>query len=354
MPTTPEATTPESAAPKHSTWGVALGKVLHASEVMSAAITAEQLGFDDVWVSNERFHRDMFTMLGVLAVKTDRVGLGTFVTDPYTMHPLVSAAAVATVDQLSGGRAMFAIGAGGSGFSEMGIAGTRPLGDIESAVRSARRLFRGETVSAEGSSFAIENAKLEVLPVAKLPLIIASQSPKMLALGGAVADGVMISTFAHPSLMSMAIGWARDGAVEAGRQFHVGRDVIARIDVAIDRDRGAARDRIRPLIGYLLVLLHPRWWFLDVIGVGLPADLVEIAERRDFAAMRVHLNLIPDELIDAFGWCGTSDDVAAGVARLEELGVRRFVVLPHAETGGFVDTIRAVAGQVTRLEARGT
>lgn len=329
-----------------SRWGVALGKVLGASEALAAGLRAEQLGYTDVWVSNERFHRDMFAVLGALASRTDRVELGTFVSDPYTVHPAISAAAVATIDQLSGGRAVFAVGAGGSGFGEMGISGTKPLRDVSETLRVSRALFGGEHVTAGEASFVLRDAHLAETPVRRVPIVLASQSPKMLQLGGRVADAVMISTFADPRLFEMAIGWARQGAEAAGREFDVATDVIARIDIAIDDDRSAARDRIRPLIGYLMVLLHPQWWFLDVIGVTVPDELTEIAERRDFAAARTRLDLLPDDLIDAFGWCGSPDDVIAGAERLEALGVRRFVVLPHARPGGYVETIEQLAGRV--------
>lgn len=329
-----------------SRWGVALGKALGAPEALAAGIRAEALGFSDVWVSNERFHRDMFSVLGALATRTQHVGLGTFVTDPYTIHPAISATAVATIDQLSGGRAVFAIGAGGSGFHEMGLGGTKPLRDIAETIAITRKLFAGEQATAGDASFVLRNGNLSELPVSHVPIVVASQSPKMLHLGGCAADAVMISTFADPRLFSMAVEWAAEGAMAGGRRLDVATDVIARIDVAVDTSRAAARNRLRPLIGYLMVLLHPHWWFLDVIDVTVPAELSDIASRRDFAAMRERLELLPDDLIDAFGWTGTVDDVAAGAAQLEELGVRRFVILPHAGPGGFVHTIEQVAHRV--------
>lgn len=326
-------------------WGVALGKVLSANEVLEAGLVAERLGFDEVWVSNERFHRDMFASLGALAVRTNTVRLGSFVSDPYTMHPLVSAAAVATVDQLSGGRMMFGIGAGGSGFGAIGIGRTKPFTGLASMVEATRALLDGESVTVDGE-FTINDGRLDQLPVSRVPIVLASQSPRVLDLGGRAADAVMISTFADSALFAKAMRWAAEGAGAAGRQFDVAERVIARIDLAIDDDRDAARDRLRPLIGYLLVLLHPNWWFLDDLGIEVPSQLGELAVANDYAGMRHHLALIPDGLIDAFGWAGTPDLVARRVVELVDVGVRRFVVLPHAVAGGFVDTMSAFASEV--------
>lgn len=333
-------------------WGVALGKVLDGTDALGAARLAERAGFDEVWVSNERMHRDMFAVLGAIAATTDTVRLGTFVSDPYTMHPLVTAAAVATVDQLSAGRAMLAVGAGGSGFAEMGIGATKPLGDLRMMITALRDLLAGERVSCSTDGFEIHDAELAVGPVSAPKLVLASQSPKMLRMGGEIADEVMISTFAEPRLFEMAIRWAAEGATGAGRAFDVGEQVIARIDLSIDTNPAVARNRLRPLIGYLLVLLHPRWWFLDVLEIELPSELVDAASRKDFAAMRARLELIPDALIDAFGWCGTPSSITESITRLEDLGVRRFVVLPHAEPRGFGAMVESFAGIVT--DGRGT
>ena len=72
----------------------------------------------------------------------------------------------------------------------------------------------------------------------------------------------------------------------------------------------------------------------------------ELAAADDYVGMRQHLALIPDELIDAFGWAGTPDLIARRVGELIDVGVRRFVVLPHAVPGRFVGTMSAFASEV--------
>jgi 5,10-methylenetetrahydromethanopterin reductase len=325
---------------------VALGKVLEASDVVRAAVEAEALGYDEVWVSNERFHRDMFVTLGAAAVLTDHVRLGTFVSDPFTMHPVVTAAAVATVDQLSSGRMMFGLGAGGSGFGNLGIVAEKPVASVGTALDVIRRLLAGETVTASAPGFTVEGASLEVLPSSTVPMVLASQSPRMLRMGGREADAVMISTFADPGLFGAAMRWAAEGAEEAGRTLDVASQVIARIDVSLHDDPAVARDALRPLIGYLLVLLHPNWSFLEDLDLTLPEELVEVCVAKDHTAMAGRRHLIPDALIDAFGWAGDPSSVAERVALLADLGVRRFVVLPHAAGGNVVPTIQAFASEV--------
>jgi len=261
----------------------------------------------------------------------------------------VTAAAIASVDELSSGRAMLGLGAGGSGFAQVGLRPRHPVKSMEAALAVFRGLLAGETVSCEDPNFELHDARLEVTPASPIPITLASQSPKMLALGGAQADSVMISTFADPTLFGMATSWAAEGARTAGRDLDVSRDVIARIDVALDDDLDRARDALRPLVGQLLVLLHPNWFFTDTLGVEIPVELEDISAARDYAAMSKRLHLIPPALIDGFGWVGTPERVAEQVLRLTDLGIRRVVVLPHALSGDPVPTIAAFIRDVVPI-----
>lgn len=331
-------------------WGIGLGKALGSRRVPQTAVLAEKLGYHEAWISNERFHRDMFVTMGAAATLTERIHLGTFVADPFTVHPAVTAAAIATVDEISGGRAILGLGAGGTGFGQIGLEPGRPVASMTSALEAMRGLLRGDKVTASDDHFTMTEAFLEVTPAPEVPIVLASQSPRMLGLGGRAADAVMISTFADPRLFSEAMDWARAG-VGHGREFNVAERVIARIDVAIDEDRARARDALRPLIGYLLVLLHPKWEFLESLGVTVPDELATICAARDYAGMRANLQLIPDGLLDGFGWSGSPAEVAEQVGRLRDLGVRRFVVLPHSLDGDPVPTMRTFAEEIiSRVE----
>src|SRR5437870_7334373 len=76
---------------------------------------------DCLWVTDERFQRDVWVNLGMLATATRRLRLATCVTDPFIRHPALTASAIATVDELSEGRAILGLGAGFSGFTALGI-----------------------------------------------------------------------------------------------------------------------------------------------------------------------------------------------------------------------------------------
>src|SRR5829696_655070 len=79
---------------------------------MERAQSAEQAGFDTIWASEDPDGWDAFSALSVLATATERIHLGTGVTNPYLRHPNLIAASVATLDHASGGRAFLGLGRG--------------------------------------------------------------------------------------------------------------------------------------------------------------------------------------------------------------------------------------------------
>ena len=96
--------------------------------------------FDHLWVADERFSRDVWVTLGLLAGKTSNLHLATCVTDPYIRHPALTVSAIASSDEITGGRAALGIGAGISGFGALGITRVSPATAIREAVELMRLL----------------------------------------------------------------------------------------------------------------------------------------------------------------------------------------------------------------------
>ena len=71
-----------------------------ARELAALAARAEALGYDDLWLADERFFRDVYACLAACALATRRIRLATGVTDPYSRHPALTAMAIATLDEL--------------------------------------------------------------------------------------------------------------------------------------------------------------------------------------------------------------------------------------------------------------
>src|SRR5947209_9499874 len=112
----------------------------------------ERLGYETYWVADQRWMRDVWISLAACAQQTSSIKLGTRVTDPYVRHPALTAVAIATLDELSGGRAILGIGAGGSGFAQMGHERARAVVAIPEAGELIRRPRGGGQVDCQGEA----------------------------------------------------------------------------------------------------------------------------------------------------------------------------------------------------------
>jgi len=104
------------------------------NRLLELAGLAEDLGYDCFWHADEKFHRDPFVGLSLLAANTRRLQLGVCVTEPYARHPALIAMAIASLAELAPGRMVLGLGAGGSGFPAMGVVREHPSTALREAV----------------------------------------------------------------------------------------------------------------------------------------------------------------------------------------------------------------------------
>jgi len=116
------------------------------TEVVDTICAAEELGYDYCMVADEGLMQDVYVCLGAAAGRTDTIRLGV-VTNGYTRRPAATAAALATVNELSGGRAFVTLVAGGSMVLDpMGIERASPLAVIDDTIEVLRALWTGEPI----------------------------------------------------------------------------------------------------------------------------------------------------------------------------------------------------------------
>jgi 5,10-methylenetetrahydromethanopterin reductase len=296
----------------------------------------EALGYDYLWPSNEKFFHDMYIQAAVAAERTTRPKIGTFVADPYTHHPALTAMSIGTLDQVSGGRAVLGIGAGGTGFPPMGIQRVRPAQAIKEAILVIRALLRGETVDFQGEVIQFRNGRLNFDARPDIPIVVATRGDLVLQVGGELADGVMIATYAEPVGIRHALSMVEQGAKRAGRQL-ADIDIISRVDACICSDRQAAIAALKPMVGVFLWTSYPDRGFVHRVGLEVPDEVEQIIARRDYNLMVENAHLIPDVFVEKFCWAGTAEDVARQVAEVVRLGITSITFLPHAPAGGDID-----------------
>lgn len=308
---------------------------------------AEEMGYDQLWISNEKFFRDMYVTATLVAENTERAKVGTFIADPYSHHPALTAMGVGTLDDVSHGRAILGLGAGGTGFPVMGIKRIKPARAIEEAAHVIRQLWQGKTVRFHGEVIEVNDGRLNITPARQdIPIIVATRGNLVLQTAGRVADGVMIATYAEPVGIGHALEMVKKGADDAGRFFEE-LTLISRVDACISRDRRAAYDAVKPMVGVFLWTSYPDREFVHRVGLEVPDKLEEIIAERDYNLMAPNAHLIPDEFVDKFCWAGTPEEVADQVAEVVRMGIPNITFLPHPPQGGTIhETVREFAQTV--------
>ncbi|MBI2859614.1 MAG: LLM class flavin-dependent oxidoreductase, partial [Chloroflexi bacterium] len=172
---------------------------------------ADCLGYDFICVgdSQSNYH-ELYGCLTVAAMQTSNAMIGSMVTNPITRHPAVTASGIATVDEVSGGRAMLGIGIGGGAILNIGEQ-RATLDHIRDYIVALRSLLQGKSATWRGKSCHTRWVKRPV------PVYLSAYGPKTARLAGAVADGVIIGTSAQPNILRERVELVRQGAVEAGR-----------------------------------------------------------------------------------------------------------------------------------------
>jgi 5,10-methylenetetrahydromethanopterin reductase len=293
---------------------------------------AEALGYDTLWYGNEKFYRDPWIGLAVAAQHSRRLRLGTFVQDPYTLHPALTAVAIATLDELSGGRAVLGLGAGGGGGGALAYQRRRPVVALREAIQVIRPFLAGERVHLDGEMIRFLGGRLHFPPRPGIPVYVASRGNLVLRMAGEVADGVMIATYATPPGVTHALAQIDQGLGRAGRSRAAVR-LISRVDTWIDADRARARNAVRKSLAGFLTTSYPDMGFVHAVGLTLSAELQAVLARKDREHSHANAHLVPDEVVDAFTWTGSVDEVAGQIAAVARLGIHDVTVLFHPPEG---------------------
>ena len=327
-----------------------------AGRLAELAQLAERTGYDYLWLADERFFREVYASLTFCALRTQRIKLGPCVTDPYSRHPALTAMAIATLDELSGQRAVLGLGAGVSGFRELGIARDKPGVGLREAVDVIRQLLAGETVTYPGSVVRVDGAHLDFKPVrAEIPMYIASQRPVGVRAAGRVANGAIMQGCVAAPLVRFFTDAVAEGARRAGRD-PARVELVARLNACIADDRRAARDALRPGIVRSLAAQRRDFFTFRRAGLEVPPALASeirgLVYTHDPAPLLKIAPLVPDSFVDAVALTGSPAEVADDVTRLARAGVAEIMIYPMGVGGDPGPTIERFQTEVMPLVRR--
>ena len=208
------------------------------ARIVNLTRQAEAAGFSYGWSFDSHIlWQDPYPLLTLMAVNTERMRLGTCVTNPVVRDPTVTASLLATLNRISGGRMDIGIGRGDSSRRVMGKKPTT-LARLEETVAAIRDLTAGKRIVYQGQPIQMPWANAGVPPV-----WVAGYGPKALRCAGRIADGVILQ-FADVHLIRWCLDFVRQGAQEAGRDFSTIR-VMSATAVWVSDDLARARQHVR-------------------------------------------------------------------------------------------------------------
>jgi probable F420-dependent oxidoreductase len=289
--------------------------------ILALTRQAEAAGFEYGWLFDSHvIWPEPYPLLTLMAGVTERMRLGTCVTNPGTREPSVTASLLATLDEVSGGRMDLGIGRGDSARRVLGKAPIT-LADTEQAIRLIRALVAGEHFEYEGTDL-----HFPWTTGWQLPVWVAGYGPMALAMTGRVADGVILQ-LADPDLIRWFTGQVRAAAVAAGRDPSTIRVQAAAPAHVGPRDLGRDRTRWFPALvsNHVVDLVnkYPREELPDAL-TGYITDRTGYDYLHHAEVGSSNAAFVGDEVTDRFCILGSADEHIAKLRELANAGVDQF------------------------------
>jgi 5,10-methylenetetrahydromethanopterin reductase len=310
-----------------------------------AAQEVEAAGWDGMLVvDSQNLSGDPYVSLALAATVTSRIGLGTGVTNSVTRHAAVTATSIASVDRVSGGRAVLGIGRGDSALAHLGRAPAR-LAQFERYLKQLQAYLRGEAVPFDDIDIPIGAAPpMSALQLAdappssrigwmeggrKVPVEVGASGPKVIAMAALLADRVMFTLGADVERLAWGIALARKARQDAGLNPD-GVKFGAFINLACHPDPAAARGVVR---GGLTTFARFSVMHGKANGPVSDRDRAVLETLRNSYDMKAHTRgdsrqagVLTDGFVDRFAIVGPPAHCVARLRSLAALGLDKVAI----------------------------
>ena len=293
-------------------FGIEFVPQIPLDELVRLVKIAEDVGFEYAWITDHYNNKNVYETLALIAANTETIKMGPGVTNPYVRSPAISASAIATIDEISNGRATFGIGPGDKAtFEALGIAWEKPVSTIKAAIADINTLLAGEKTAAGaalGGAKKVQDA---------IPIYMGSQGPKMLETAGEIADGVLINA-SNPKDYEAAMPMIKKGIGDQAKDF----DVAAYTATSIGPDSEAAKNAAKIVVAFIAAGSPPQVIERHGLPEGFNTQMGEFLAQGNFGGA---IGAVTDEALDAFSVCGTPDEFIPKIEALADMGVTQYV-----------------------------
>src|SRR6266508_1898685 len=298
-----------------------------------AVALAEELRFDSIWTA-ETYGSDALTPLAWLGSRTSSVRLGTAIIQMSARTPAATAMAAMTLDHLSGGRFVLGIGASGPQVVEgwYGQPYPKPLARTREYIEIIRRIIRREApVEYQGEHYSLPSStgtglgkplKPTVHPLrADLPIYVAAEGPKNVALAGEIGDGWLPMFFAPKEdafyRQCLAEGFAASGDPTKAERF----EVPATVTIVPGDDAERCADALRPYIALYAGGMGAKGanFHFDVFArMGYEAEAIKIQELYLAGQKAEAAAAVPLAMVEDIALVGPIDKIRAELEQWKE------------------------------------
>ena len=293
-------------------FGIEFVPQIPLDELVRLVKIAEDVGFEYAWITDHYNNKNVYETLALIAANTETIKMGPGVTNPYVRSPAISASAIATIDEISNGRATFGIGPGDKAtFDALGIAWEKPVSTIKAAIADINTLLDGgktEAGAALGGAKKVQDA---------IPIYMGAQGPKMLETAGEIADGVLINA-SNPKDYEAAMPMIKKGIGDQAKDF----DVAAYTATSIGTDSEAAKNAAKIVVAFIAAGSPPPVIERHGLPDGFNTQMGDFLAKGDFGGA---IGAVTDEALDAFSVCGTPDEFIPKIEALADMGVTQYV-----------------------------
>lgn len=318
------------------------------AQIEDVVRAADTLGYSSVWIP-EAWTFDAFMILTSLAAVTERIELATGIVNIYSRTPALIAQATATLDALSGGRAVLGIGASGPQVIRgwHGLDYDKPVQRTREVIDVVRMILRREPLDYDGEIFHL-GGRLKLInhPLRPaVPIVVAALGPKNVELTAELADGWLPTLFS-PEKAKEVFGPALDNGQARRSPDLAPLETIVPAGVAVTDDPAVARNVARMGIAlYVGGMGSRKQNFYNRLfrQYGYEAEATEIQELYLTGKQKEAVGLVTDKMVDEFSLIGPAGYVKERIAALQEAGADTLMVnLADPDPSNAIPTLEAL------------
>jgi 5,10-methylenetetrahydromethanopterin reductase len=314
--------------------------------------TADELGYYACYAADETWHKDLWLVFAAAADKTENIRFGPNLSGVWLREPTLICQALATLDELTGGRAegVFSIGNFGL-LAQYGVdwSKIKPLSRVKEAHHVMRTFLDEGAITYDGEFYKYSGLFTFARPVQEhLPLYIgAMRGPKSFQFAGEAADGVHCALSYSKEAYEYVVDNVKIGAERAGRDWTT-LDIGAWVVITCAPDSAEAKRAARSIVAFYISSMPDEQIRLHGLD---PEEMKEIVAVLGKGELDKAYEMTTPEIAEKLSIAGTPEECAEQIREITSTGVNHMILcitdpgILKAFTGKDVD-VPDVQGQL--------